>query len=119
MSTARRNGPSRRTPSAVPHYLGELGHYSLGRVNPWLGGADLGDYLYWNAGIAYAYKNVTLDLRYHHDTDLNKTECFLNTTDPRGLFTGSRPVELVRHPVHRDVSADFTASALGVFAPAA
>ncbi len=80
---------------------GEIGHYSLGRVNPWLGGADLKDYLYWNAGISYTYKNLTLDLRYH-DTDLNKTECFLNTTDPSGLSNGSGQVELVRHPVHRD-----------------
>lgn len=96
---------------------GELGHYSLGRVNPWLGGADLKDYLYWNAGISYTYKNVTLDLRYH-DTDLNKTECFLNTTDPRGLFTGSGQSNWCGTRFIATLSADFTASALGVFAPA-
>ncbi len=32
------------------------------------------DYNYWNAGVSYAYKLATLDLRYHA-TDLSKTEC--------------------------------------------
>ena len=96
---------------------GEIGHYSLGRVNPWLGGLNLKDYLYWNAGLSYTWKNFTLDLRYH-DTDLNKTECFLNTTDPRGLFTGSGQSNWCGTRFIATLSADFTASALGVFAPA-
>jgi hypothetical protein len=95
---------------------GELGHYALGRVSPWLGGANLKDYLYWNAGLSYTWKNLTVDLRYH-DTDLNKTECFLNTTDPRGLFTGSGQSNWCGTRFIATLSADFTASALGVFAP--
>ncbi|HKG86509.1 MAG TPA: hypothetical protein VKB16_25730, partial [Beijerinckiaceae bacterium] len=46
-----------------------------------------------------------------HDTDLNKTECFLNTTDPRGLFTGSGQSNWCGTRFIATLSADFTASA--------
>lgn len=36
------------------------------------------DYNYWNAGVSYAYKFATLDLRYH-GTDMSKAECALIT----------------------------------------
>jgi uncharacterized protein (TIGR02001 family) len=59
---------------------GELGHWwlkdngfiaaglsnGIGPVNP--------DYTYWNAGLAFTYKTVTLDLRYH-GTDQGRTGC--------------------------------------------
>jgi hypothetical protein len=45
-------------------------------------------------------------------------ECFLNTTDPRGLFTGSGQSNWCGTRSIATLSADFTASALGVFAPA-
>jgi hypothetical protein len=94
---------------------GELGHYSLGRTSPQLGSVKLFDYTYWNLGASYTYKNVTLDLRYH-DTDLNKTECFVNTTDPRGLFTGSGQSSWCGTRFVATLSVDLTASQLGIFA---
>jgi uncharacterized protein (TIGR02001 family) len=53
---------------------GELGHWWIDDAN-WaaLGLADP-SYTYYNAGIAFTYKVVTLDLRYH-GTDMNRTEC--------------------------------------------
>ena len=63
---------------------GELGYYALGTTSPQLGSVALVDYTYWNVGASYTYKNATLDLRYH-DTDLDKGECFVDTTDPRGI----------------------------------
>lgn len=59
----------------LPHNFaisGEVGHYSLGR--PTGAATSLPDYNYWNAGISYTYKAVTLDLRYH-STDLSRVNC--------------------------------------------
>ncbi|KAA2237309.1 TorF family putative porin [Salinarimonas soli] len=95
---------------------GELGHYWLGTVSPYLGGINLPDYFYWNAGVSYTYKNVTLDLRYH-DTDLSKSECFLLTADPRGFSSGSGRSRWCSQTFIASLSVDLTASALGVFAP--
>jgi uncharacterized protein (TIGR02001 family) len=58
----------------LPHNFavsGEVGRYFFGTANP---GFFVKDYTYWNAGLAYTYKALTLDLRYH-DTTLNRTEC--------------------------------------------
>lgn len=96
---------------------GELGHYSLGTVDQYLGGLNLVDYTYWNAGVSYTWKNITLDLRYH-DTDLNKEECFINTTDPRGVLTGSARSKWCSGAFVATLSVDFVASQLGIFAPA-
>lgn len=55
---------------------GELGHWWIkdtGYVHPAMGLTDP-SYTYWNAGLSFAYKAVTLDLRYH-GTDLGKTGC--------------------------------------------
>jgi uncharacterized protein (TIGR02001 family) len=53
---------------------GELGHWWLkGTGFNALGFADP-DYTYWNAGLAFTYKTVTLDLRYH-GTDQSRTDC--------------------------------------------
>jgi len=48
---------------------------------------SLPDYNYWNAGVSYAYKFATLDLRYH-GTDLSKRECSFitgTTTTPASV----------------------------------
>eukprot|EP01031_Cornospumella_fuschlensis_P041828 gene41828-51060_t len=99
---------------------GELGHYWLGRTNQAIWSTtpptNLPDYLYWNAGISYTYKNLTADVRYH-DTNLSKRECFLNTTDPRGVINGSASSKWCGPAVVGTLSFDITASSLGIFAP--
>jgi uncharacterized protein (TIGR02001 family) len=96
---------------------GEIGRYELGRVDQYLGGFELIDYTYWNAGVSYTWKNITLDLRYH-DTDLKKDECFINTTDPKGVFTGSGRSKWCSEAFVATLSLDLVASQLGIFAPA-
>lgn len=99
---------------------GELGHYWLGTTNQAIWSTtpptDLPDYLYWNAGVSYTYKNLTADLRYH-DTNLSKTECFANTADPRGILTGSGRSKWCGPAVIASLSFDITASSVGIFAP--
>jgi uncharacterized protein (TIGR02001 family) len=116
-ATAKYNIPAMGVLPAGFAISGELGHYSLGRTSPQLGSIELVDYLYWNAGVSYTWKNLTVDLRYH-DTDLNKNECFINTTDPRGIATGTARSKWCDTAFVATLSLDFTASQLGVFAPA-
>jgi uncharacterized protein (TIGR02001 family) len=97
---------------------GELGRYTLGRVDPYLGGINLPDYTYWNAGIAYNYKNFTVDLRYH-DTDLSRSECYLLTTDPRGLFSGSGRSRWCDATFVATLQMEIQASSPGIFAASA
>jgi uncharacterized protein (TIGR02001 family) len=62
---------------------GELGHWFLNK-NPFIA-AGLTDpsYTYWNVGLAFTYKALTLDLRYHGN-DMSATTCgsFLLTGVP-------------------------------------
>lgn len=97
-------------------FSGELGRYMLGTTSPQLGRVRLPDYTYWNAGAAYTYGNVTLDLRYH-DTDLNKSDCFTLTTDPQALFNGTNRSGWCSTAFIATLSVDLQASKLGVFAP--
>ena len=56
---------------------GELGHWWIKDTGylAFLGAGSVDpSYTYWNAGISFAYKAVTLDLRYH-GTDLGATGC--------------------------------------------
>lgn len=60
---------------------GELGHWWIRNTGfilagPALSGAPYVDpsYLYWNAGIAFTWKMLTLDLRYHGN-DMNNLKC--------------------------------------------
>ncbi len=96
---------------------GEFGHYDLGTATDPGPAFKLVDYNYWNAGVSYTWKNVTLDLRYH-DTDLKEIECFTNTTDPRGVLSGSGRSKWCNEAFVATLSVDFTASQLGIFAPA-
>jgi hypothetical protein len=57
---------------------GELGRYFLGTTDGFYGFTKLPDYTYWNVGLTYTYKALSLDLRYH-DTNLSKGECSLIT----------------------------------------
>ncbi|HRK23487.1 MAG TPA: TorF family putative porin [Beijerinckiaceae bacterium] len=92
---------------------GELGRYALGKTSAYLGGLDLKDYTYWNAGVSYTYKAATLDLRYH-DTDLSKANCFLNTSDPRGIVSGSGQSKWCGAAFIATLSLDLSASGLGL-----
>jgi uncharacterized protein (TIGR02001 family) len=113
--TAKYNIPEGVLPAGFA-ISGELGHYDLGTATVPGPAFKLIDYTYWNAGVSYTWKNVTLDLRYH-DTDLNKNECFINTTDPKGVFSGSARSKWCSEAFLATLSVDFTASQLGIFAP--
>ncbi len=53
---------------------GELGHWWVGTTNATNGSVDMPGYNYWNLGLGFTYKALTLDLRYN-DTGLSKTGC--------------------------------------------
>jgi uncharacterized protein (TIGR02001 family) len=78
-------------------FSGEGGHYFLGAsktsVNGFIGGREkfasfnLPSYNYGNVGLTWAYKNLSLDVRFH-TTDLTPTQCFQLTGDFRGNING-------------------------------
>jgi len=72
---------------------GEVGHYSFGNADsfPGQGVFKLPDYWTWNVGLAFTQGVFTLDLRYY-DTDASKEECFLLTSDLRGMTGGTNTV---------------------------
>ena len=69
---------------------GELAHYWLGTQTLVLPASDLPDYTYWNAGIGFTYKALTLDLRYH-DTDLSEENCSVLSGNVSGFTTTGAP----------------------------
>jgi uncharacterized protein (TIGR02001 family) len=99
--TAKLTGPSFNFPfpifgqaKEIGWYInGEIGHYSFGTTDPLLGGVPvaLPDYWTWNVGVAFTQGVFTLDFRYY-DTDATKAECFLLTSDLRGLSGGTNPL---------------------------
>ena len=81
--------PSKWFPADWGAYVsGEVDHYWIGTFTAFGPAAafDLPDYTYWNIGAAITYKIFTFDLRYH-DTDLNRNQCFLLTSDPGGVIS--------------------------------
>ena len=48
------------------------------------------DYTTWNVGVSYAYKALTLDVRYY-GTDLSKSQCYAVGSDPAGNPGSSHP----------------------------
>lgn len=66
-------------------------------------------YTTWNAGVSYAWKALTLDLRYY-GTSLNKTQCYTDTSDPSGNVTGRS--NWCGQRVMASLSFDLTASGL-------
>jgi uncharacterized protein (TIGR02001 family) len=76
---------------------GEVGYWDIATSGFVLAGVAAGNptasnpsYTYWNAGISFAYKSVTLDLRYH-GTDQTVSDCasFLVVGTAAGSFNGS------------------------------
>jgi uncharacterized protein (TIGR02001 family) len=76
---------------------GELGYWDIATSGFVLAGVAAGNptasnpsYTYWNAGIAFTYKSLTLDLRYH-GTDQSVSDCasFLVVGTTPGTFNGS------------------------------
>ncbi|MFN3351905.1 TorF family putative porin [Pseudorhodoplanes sp.] len=81
------------TPSTAPvgaYVSGEIAHYWLGTQTVALPESDLPDYTYWNAGIGFTYKALTLDLRYH-DTNLSKEECSVLSGNVSGFNAAGVP----------------------------
>jgi len=70
------------------------GVFPAGCFNTLVGGMPYKSYTHWDAGLAFTWKQFTLDLRYY-DTDLNKGDCnaFTSAQNARfdGSFTGSNP----------------------------
>jgi hypothetical protein len=66
---------------------GEFGRQWLGTSRAALGPTKYKSYNAWNVGAGYVYKVATLDLRYS-GTDLKKSSCWLNTSDPAGNPVG-------------------------------
>lgn len=93
----------------------ELGHYFIGKTRASFGVFNLPDYTYGNVGVAYTYKNFTIDLRYH-DTTLNKTACGLITADPRGIRDGSFTSRWCGSAIVATLSVDVTSKDPGIFA---
>jgi hypothetical protein len=75
--TAKINLPSNFSVS------GEFGHEDLGTSSATFGPTRYVSYNTWNAGVSYAYKVFTLDLRWY-DTTLNKSNCWIDDSDPAG-----------------------------------
>lgn len=91
----------------LPHGFsvsGEFGRQFLGTSKALYGPTKYVSYNTWNAGVSYTYKVATFDVRYS-GTDLNKAECYLNTSDPAG-----NPVGVVANGVSKWCGHRFMAS---------
>lgn len=105
------------TPFLKGGYIsGEIGRYFLGTTNALLGSVRLPDYTYGNIGVGYTYQIATLDLRYH-DTNLSKSQCFVLTSDPSGVYSGSGKSNWCGQAFIATLSVDITGSQTGIFAP--
>ena len=80
-------------PSVLPNGIGwfvsaDVGHWFLGTTDSFYGipgtsfanGIPFKSYTNWDVGLAFTWKQFTLDLRYY-DTDLNKGDCNAFTSD--------------------------------------
>ncbi len=79
-------------PNVLPHDIGwyasgDLGHWFLGTSDAFYGNVPFKSYTNWDAGLAFTYKQFTLDLRYF-DTNLSKTDCNTFTSDQTASATG-------------------------------
>lgn len=93
---------------------GAIGHYWLGTTTVFgpAGNFNIQDYLYWNAGVSWTYKEwLTLDLRYH-GTNLTAEQCFGTTGDYRGVLTGSGRSNWCGHSIVATLSVDLLWSKL-------
>jgi hypothetical protein len=86
-------------PTVLPNGIGwfvsaDVGHWFLGTTDSFYGiptspgGISFKSYTNWDVGVAFTWKQFTLDLRYF-DTDLNKGDCNAFTSDHTASFNGS------------------------------
>ncbi|KAB1080283.1 hypothetical protein F6X53_06160 [Methylobacterium soli] len=69
---------------------------------------------YGNVGISYNFDKFTLDLRFHK-TDLSKSDCFVATTDPRGVYSGSGRSNWCGSAIIGSLQFDISSAGAGVF----
>jgi hypothetical protein len=72
-------------PSVLPYDIGwfasaDVGHWFLGTTDAFYGNIALPSYTNWDLGVAFTWKQFTLDLRYY-DTNLSKGDCNAFTSD--------------------------------------
>jgi hypothetical protein len=86
-------------PTVLPHEIGwfisaDVGHWFLGTTDSFYAvtgfpaGIPYKSYTNWDLGLAFTWKQFTLDLRYF-DTDLNKGDCNAFTSAQNARFDGS------------------------------
>jgi hypothetical protein len=86
-------------PTVLPSEIGwfvsaDVGHWFLGTsdsfyaVSGFPGGIPFKSYTDWDVGLAFTWKQFTLDLRYY-DTDLSKGDCNAFTSAQNARFDGS------------------------------
>ena len=57
----------------TPYLSGEVGNQTVGQLS----GMDIPDWVHWNVGAGFTYKNATLDVRYSN-SDLSNDDCELS-----------------------------------------
>ena len=72
-------------PNVLPHDIGwfasaDVGNWFLGTTDAFYGNIKLPSYTNWDLGVAFTWKQFTLDLRYY-DTNLSKGDCNAFTGD--------------------------------------
>jgi len=72
-------------PTFLPNGIGwfvsaDVGHWFLGTADAFYGNIPFKSYTTWDLGVAFTWKQFTLDLRYF-DTNLNKGDCNAFTSD--------------------------------------
>ena len=82
--------------------LCNINNYSTGQ---------LPDYLYWNAGLSYVYKFVTLDVRYY-GTNLSKTAAYQLTGIPNSGAPGVNQSNYGQQAIVGTISFDLTSKDL-------
>jgi len=108
-STVKFTLPSAWFPTDWGGYIsGEAAHYWIGTFTAFGAPFDLPDYTTWNVGAGVTYKVFTFDLRYY-DTDLTRTNCFILTSDPNGVTSGSGQSKWCGAAVIAKFSFDLTA----------
>jgi hypothetical protein len=105
-------------PTVLPNEIGwfasaDVGHWFLGSsdgfhaVPGFPGGIPYKSYTTWDVGLAFTWKQFTLDLRYY-DTDLNKGDCNAFTSDFSAGGVFSTPIN-PRGPASNWCGATFLA----------
>ena len=80
-------------PSVLPYDIGwfasaDVGNWFLGTTDAFYGNIKLPSYTNWDLGVAFTWKQFTLDLRYY-DTNLSKGDCNAFTGDQTATGMGN------------------------------